>query len=92
MSQTLEELGSPEIWRNDRFWLAGDHVVHPDAMNNPKIQALVSGAEKAKKTYKMTEYQGMNVSLSLLDQLSPPLTPSFMLTLCHPSLVYYYAY
>ena len=69
MLKTYEELGSPEIWRNDRFWLAGDHVVHPDVMKVPKIQAMVNNAEKAKKTFKMTEYQGMNVSPSRLLRL-----------------------
>ena len=63
MLSTYEELGSPEIWRNDRFWLAGDHVVHPDAMKVPKIAAMVANAEQAKKKFKMTEYQGMNYTI-----------------------------
>ena len=63
MLSTYEELGSPEIWRNDRFWLAGDHVVHPDAMKVPKIAAMVASAEQAKKKFKMTEYQGMNYTI-----------------------------
>ena len=63
MARAHAELGFPEIWRNDRFWLAGDHVVHPTIMKHPKIAALVNEAEKAKKDFKMTEYQGMNYTV-----------------------------
>jgi homoaconitase/3-isopropylmalate dehydratase large subunit len=63
MAASHAELGFPEIWRNDRFWLAGDHVVHLSIMKHPKIAALVNVAEKAKKDFKMTEYQGMNYTI-----------------------------
>ena len=63
MARTYKELGSPGIWRNDRFWLAGDHVVHPDVAQHPKIKAMVDVAEKAKNDFKMTEYQGMNYTI-----------------------------
>jgi hypothetical protein len=29
MEGTYDKLGNPGIFRNDRFWLAGDHVVEP---------------------------------------------------------------
>lgn len=58
MVDTYEELGSPGIWRNDRFWLAGDHVVHPSIVNSPKVKAFIESAEKAKRDFKMTDYQG----------------------------------
>ena len=63
MERTYQEMGRPGVWRNDRFWLAGDHVVHPDVANVPKIKAMVDVAEKAKKEFKMTEYQGMNFTI-----------------------------
>lgn len=63
MARTYEELGSPGIWRNDRFWLAGDHVVHPSIIKEPKIRAFVETAERAKRDFKMTEYQGMNYTI-----------------------------
>ncbi len=63
MAATYEQLGSPGIWRNDRFWLAGDHVVHPSVRHVPKIKAMVDVAEKAKREFKMTEYQGMNYTI-----------------------------
>ncbi|KIW24169.1 uncharacterized protein PV07_09899 [Cladophialophora immunda] len=63
MARTWRRLGSPGIWRNDRFWLAGDHVVHPAVAQLPKIKAMVEVAEKAKNEFKMTEYQGMNYTI-----------------------------
>ncbi|KIW49930.1 hypothetical protein, variant 1 [Exophiala xenobiotica] len=63
MARTYKELGSPGIWRNDRFWLAGDHVYHPAVASNPKIKAFLDAAEKAKNEFKLTEYQGMNYTI-----------------------------
>ncbi|KAI1610291.1 aconitase family protein [Exophiala viscosa] len=63
MDRTHKELGSPGIWRNDRFWLAGDHVYHPALASNPKIKSFLDVAEKAKNEFKMTEYQGMNYTI-----------------------------
>lgn len=63
MERTNQDLGNPGIWRNDRFWLAGDHLVHPEVKHVDKIRAMVEVAEKAKKTYRMTEYQGMNYTI-----------------------------
>ncbi|KIV79205.1 hypothetical protein PV11_06776 [Exophiala sideris] len=63
MARTHKELGSPDIWRNDRFWLAGDHVYHPAVASNPKIKSFLDVAEKAKNEFKMTEYQGMNYTI-----------------------------
>ncbi|KIX06230.1 uncharacterized protein Z518_04205 [Rhinocladiella mackenziei CBS 650.93] len=63
MARTHKELGSPGIWRNDRFWLAGDHVVHPAVAQVPQIKAMVDVSEKAKTEFKMTEYQGMNYTI-----------------------------
>ena len=56
-------MGAPGIWRNDRFWIAGDHVVHPTITNEPKIKAYIETSEKAKRDFRMTEYQGMNYTI-----------------------------
>lgn len=61
MENSYEELGKPGIFRNDRFWLAGDHVVDPRVNKLPKVQGLIDASERAKRVFKMTEYQGMNV-------------------------------
>ena len=66
METTYNDIGKPGIFRNDRFWLCGDHVVDPRVNELPQVQALISGSERAKKTFKMTEYQGMNVSFPYL--------------------------
>lgn len=63
MYSVHEELGSPGIWRNDRFWLAGDHVVHPDVLDQPKIRAMIKRSDEAKKEFRMTENQGMNYTI-----------------------------
>lgn len=65
MAATYNRLGQPKIFRNDRFWLAGDHVVDPRVKDVPQVRALVDASERAKRVFKMTEYQGMNVRHSL---------------------------
>lgn len=62
MERWYDRFGKPGIFRNDRFWLAGDHLVDPRIMNHPKIQPFVKASERAKKDFKMTDNQGMNVS------------------------------
>lgn len=62
METTYNSLGKPGIFRNDRFWVAGDHVVDPRVNKMPKVQALIDASERAKRIFKMTDYQGMNVS------------------------------
>ncbi|EAW15355.1 aconitase family protein [Aspergillus clavatus NRRL 1] len=63
MEITYNQLGSPGIYRNDRFWLAGDHVVDPRINDRPQIQALIDASERAKRVFKMTDYQGMNYTI-----------------------------
>ena len=62
MEKTYDALGKPGIFRNDRFWLAGDHVVDPRITKLPQVKALIDASERAKRVFKMTDYQGMNVS------------------------------
>jgi hypothetical protein len=61
METAYDSLGKPGIFRNDRFWLAGDHVVDPRIKEVPQVKALVKSSERARQQFKMTEYQGMNV-------------------------------
>lgn len=61
MEDVYDRLGKPGIFRNDRFWLAGDHVVDPRVNKLPEIKRLIDSSERARKVFKMTEYQGMNV-------------------------------
>lgn len=63
MERWYDRLGKPGIYRNDRFWLAGDHLVDPRIYEHPKIKPYIESAERAKRQFKMTENQGMNVRL-----------------------------
>ncbi|PWY90353.1 aconitase family protein [Aspergillus sclerotioniger CBS 115572] len=63
MERTYDSLGRPGIYRNDRFWLAGDHIVDPRVNQHPKVQALIDASERAKRVFKMTDYQGMNYTI-----------------------------
>ncbi|CAK7234870.1 hypothetical protein SBRCBS47491_009095 [Sporothrix bragantina] len=52
MEKTYDELGEPGIFRNDRFWLAGDHVVDPRVNANPTIKKLIESSEMARKLFR----------------------------------------
>lgn len=71
MERTYNELGKPGIFRNDRLWIAGDHVVEPRINEVPKVKALIDASERAKNIFKMTEYQGMNVCIGHSSQDHP---------------------
>jgi len=61
MKRTYDSLGKPGIFRNDRFWLAGDHVVDPRVKDHLTVKTLVSDSEEARDDFLMTDYQGTNV-------------------------------
>jgi len=63
MEQTYKSLGSPGIFRNDRLWIAGDHVVDPRVVDHPRIKPLIEASERARRMFKMTENQGMNYTI-----------------------------
>ncbi|KAL3472877.1 aconitase iron-sulfur domain-containing protein [Aspergillus californicus] len=64
MKHSMTSIGErPTVWRNDRFWLAGDHTVDPRTYGQPRVQALMDGMQDAKKTFKMTENQGSNYTI-----------------------------
>ncbi|KAH7025837.1 3-isopropylmalate dehydratase large subunit 2 [Microdochium trichocladiopsis] len=63
MVQVYNRLGDPGIFRNDRLWLAGDHIVEPRNMHTPLSQDLMAKVAKARRDFKMTEYQGYNYTI-----------------------------
>jgi homoaconitase/3-isopropylmalate dehydratase large subunit len=63
MERTYRQLDELGIFRNDRFWLALDHVVDPRINERPEIQKIIQLGEKARKDFKMTEYQGQNFTI-----------------------------
>ena len=63
MEKAYESLGKPGIFRNDRLWIAGDHVVDPRVNNHPRIRPLIESSERARRVFKLTEYQGTNYTI-----------------------------
>jgi len=61
MNNLYESIGRPGIFRNDRFWLAGDHRVEPAIYDLPDVKKLMDVNRRAHKEFKMTEFQGFNV-------------------------------
>lgn len=61
MEGVYNAVGRPGIYRNDRFWLAGDHRVEPELYDNLQVRALMGASERAKKEFKMTDFQGFNL-------------------------------
>ncbi|RYO44978.1 putative aconitate hydratase [Alternaria tenuissima] len=56
----------PSAWRNDRFWLSGDHTVDPRTYHDKRVQALIKGLESAKRDLKMTENQGIKLKYTIM--------------------------
>jgi homoaconitase/3-isopropylmalate dehydratase large subunit len=79
MHRTMQEIGVNNIWRNDRFWLAAEHVVDPGVYDEPKVKALIDAVEKAKSDYKMTEYQGVNYTIMHTEFVRERIQPGMFL-------------
>lgn len=58
--------------------------MEPRVKGVPAVQKLIESSEKARKVFKMTEYQGMNVSRTALA------TKASLIRMTNS--VYYYAY
>ncbi|KAI0392697.1 hypothetical protein F5Y17DRAFT_477390 [Xylariaceae sp. FL0594] len=63
MNKLYESIGRPGIFRNDRFWLAGDHRVEPAIYDLPDVQRLMDVNRRAHQEFKMTEFQGFNYTI-----------------------------
>ncbi|KAF7188120.1 Aconitase AMT8 [Pseudocercospora fuligena] len=50
-------------WRNDRFWLSGDHAVDPRNYEEQNVKRFLEGLETAKFDFRMTENQGANQTI-----------------------------
>ncbi|KAI1349419.1 hypothetical protein F5Y01DRAFT_327484 [Xylaria sp. FL0043] len=61
MKKVYDSVGRPGIFRNDRFWLAGDHRVEPALYDLPDVKKLMDASRIAHQEFKMTEFQGFNV-------------------------------
>lgn len=63
MDKTYQDMGRPQIWKNDRFWLAVDHTVDPRVNDQPKQKMMIQAAEDFAKEANLTEYQGVNQTI-----------------------------
>ncbi|OBR08003.1 Aconitase [Colletotrichum higginsianum IMI 349063] len=64
MLHSMRSIGQQmQAWRNDRFWLTGDHAVDPRNYHLEKSQMLRREMETAKRGLKMTENQGSNYTI-----------------------------
>lgn len=63
MISIYNRLGDPGIFRNDRFWIAGDHVVEPRNYETDLSKKLMAQADTARRSFKMTEFQGHNYTI-----------------------------
>ncbi|RWA08597.1 hypothetical protein EKO27_g6512 [Xylaria grammica] len=63
MKRVYDSVGRPGIFRNDRFWLAGDHRVEPALYDLPDVKKLMDASRIAHKEFKMTEFQGFNYTI-----------------------------
>ena len=88
MKRSLEKIGrEPTVWRNDRFWLAGDHVVDPRLYHDPGVRELVEEMAAAKRRFKMTDNQGPNVSNLPTKLFRLPILPLSQFTIMHTQFV-----
>ncbi|CAG8532888.1 4523_t:CDS:2 [Ambispora leptoticha] len=63
MEKTFDIMGRPNIYRNDRFWLAIDHTVDPRINHMPKPAELIQASEKFAKEAKLVDFYKPNVTI-----------------------------
>lgn len=63
MYKMYDQLGRPGIHRNDRVWLAADHIVDPRINHLPKPKALIDAAEAGVKELDIKDYQPPNTTI-----------------------------
>ncbi|CEM31066.1 unnamed protein product [Vitrella brassicaformis CCMP3155] len=63
MKQCLEKIDNPDIWRNDRFFLAVDHSVDPRNYHEPVIQKRIQACKEFADKVALEDYFGPNESI-----------------------------
>ncbi|CAG8561941.1 11642_t:CDS:2 [Ambispora gerdemannii] len=63
MEKTFDIMGRPNIYRNDRFWLAIDHTVDPRINHLQKPAELIQASEKFAKEAKLIDFYKPNVTI-----------------------------
>lgn len=64
MLKSTDKIGiRPKAWRNDRFWLMGDHIVDPRNYDTEKSKWYMKALDTAKHELKMTDDPRSNFSI-----------------------------
>ncbi|KAG0328360.1 hypothetical protein BGZ99_005543 [Dissophora globulifera] len=63
MDKTYDQMGRPNVFRNDRFWLAIDHTVDPRINDQPKPRELIKASTDFAKEAKLIDFYGPNYSI-----------------------------
>lgn len=63
IKETWKSLGSPKLWRNDRFLLSCDHTTDPSNYNKPFQKELIEEAERFASIHQLIDYYPPNQSI-----------------------------
>ncbi|KAF8985181.1 hypothetical protein BGZ46_005727 [Entomortierella lignicola] len=63
MDKTYDQMGRPNVYRNDRFWLAIDHTVDPSINHLEKPQELIKASTDFANEAKLIDFYGANYSI-----------------------------
>ncbi|RBR10194.1 uncharacterized protein FIESC28_09580 [Fusarium coffeatum] len=67
MEKTYDQMGRPRPFRNDRLWLAVDHIVDPRTNHQPRQKGLIAKAERFRKEAKIIDFLPANTSIMHTD-------------------------
>ncbi|KAM0209996.1 hypothetical protein ACHAQI_006108 [Fusarium lateritium] len=67
MEKTYDQMGRPRPFRNDRLWLAVDHIVDPRTNHQPRQKGLIAKAERFRREAKIIDFLPANTSIMHTD-------------------------
>ncbi|KAL6922659.1 hypothetical protein FSST1_006685 [Fusarium sambucinum] len=67
MEKTYDQMGRPRPFRNDRLWLAVDHIVDPRTNHQAKQKGLIAKAERFRREAKIIDFLPANTSIMHTD-------------------------
>lgn len=67
MEKTYNQMKRPRVYRNDRLWLAIDHIVDPRTNHQPRQQKLTEKAEGFQREAKLIDFLPANTSIMHTD-------------------------
>ncbi|KAJ4255972.1 hypothetical protein NW762_009046 [Fusarium torreyae] len=67
MEKTYDQMGRPRPFRNDRLWLAVDHIVDPRTNHQARQKGLIAKAERFRREAKIIDFLPANTSIMHTD-------------------------